>query len=144
MLSEDGKSALGCIILPGGIEHDHDAYYHAHSAVLDDAFQLISYMINIMEGESWEPIGISCVMMYSTGGFHQRDQETWAHVTLVNGSLQAKVFDFHLYNKNGLLMSLESFRYARLDNEERKASMYAVKWIQSSFHDSKLDHIDDD
>ena len=34
--------------------------------------------------------------------------------------------------------------HQHLDNEERKAPMYAVKWIQSSFHDSKLNHINDD
>ena len=37
-LSEDGKSALGRIGLPVDFEHDHDAYYHAHPAVLDGAF----------------------------------------------------------------------------------------------------------
>ena len=26
LLSEDGKSVLGCISLPEGFEHDHDAY----------------------------------------------------------------------------------------------------------------------
>ena len=36
-LSEDGKSALGQIGLPEGFEHDHDAYYHAHPAVLEAA-----------------------------------------------------------------------------------------------------------
>ena len=56
-------------------EHDHNAYYHAHPAVLDGIFELITLVDQSLEGESWEPSGISCVLMHRTWGFHQRDRD---------------------------------------------------------------------
>ena len=45
---------------------------------------------------------------------------------VVNDGLKVKSCDIHLYNKNGLLMPLESFCYARLEFEEREASTYSA------------------
>ena len=90
LLSEDGKSALGCVSLPEGVEHDHDSYYHAHPAVLDGAFQLINFMTKLLESVAWVPAGISRMVMYHDGELHNGEQGIWAHVTLVNDGLKVK------------------------------------------------------
>ena len=131
-LSEDGKSALGRIGLPEGFEHDHDAYYHAHPAVLDGAFQLIGFVAESMEGEAWVPAGISRVAMHRSGELHKQEQQIWAHVALVDDGPKMKTCDVSLFDEDGLIMSFESFRYARLGSSGPEASLFAAKWIQSS------------
>ena len=74
LLSEDGKSALGCVSLPEGVEHNHDAYYHAHPAVLDGAFQLISFMTKLLEGVAWVSAGTSYMVMYHDGELRNGEQ----------------------------------------------------------------------
>ena len=74
LLSEDGKSVLGCIGLLDVFEHDYDAYYHAHPAVVDGAFQLISFVANSLEGVAWVPAGISRMVMYHTLKLHNLAQ----------------------------------------------------------------------
>ena len=59
LLSEEGNGALGYICWSEDFEYDHDAYYQAHFAVLDGAFQLIGLMTKTVEdascmGVSWD------------------------------------------------------------------------------------------
>ena len=113
LLSEERKSALGCIGLPGGVEHDHDSYYHAHPAVLDGMFQLITLVDQSLEGESWEPAGISCVSLQRTGGFHQRDREILVHVMLVEDGLRVKSYDIQIFDQHGIIMLMNGVRYLK-------------------------------
>ena len=53
-----------------GLEHDHDAYYHAHPAVLDGMFQLITLVDQSLEGESWEPSGIIIEVGWNSTASH--------------------------------------------------------------------------
>ncbi|KAL7554746.1 hypothetical protein ACHAWF_018278 [Thalassiosira exigua] len=127
-LSKDMTSALGRVSLPEGFKHDHDSYYHVHPAVLDGAFQMIGFVSESMEGEAWVPPGISHVAMVRK----PTKQELWAHLVLVDNGPRMKRCDLNLFDDNGLVMSFESFRCARLGHTDVEASMYTSQWIQSS------------
>ena len=60
-LSNDGKSVLGQVCLPASWEHEHDAFYDAHPAVLDGAIQMFGFLLLSMATETWVPAGISYV-----------------------------------------------------------------------------------
>ena len=130
-LSSDGsKSALGQIGLPSGFDHEHDAYYHSHPAVLDGAIQMIGFVSEPLEGEAWVPAGISRVVMHRTGSLHVRG-EVWAHVSLVDDGTKMKSCSIDIFDAHGLLFSYEGFRYARLGVKGPDAAMFAAKWIES-------------
>ncbi|KAL9188495.1 LOW QUALITY PROTEIN: hypothetical protein ACHAXT_006873 [Thalassiosira profunda] len=117
MLSEDGKSALGSISLPSGFEHEHDAYYLSHPAVMDGAFQLMSFLNeSAEESDAWVPTGIDRVAMHRAGEFHKRNQ-TWAHVVMVDDGPEAKTCNIAVFDSSGPIVSVESCRFQRLGTQ---------------------------
>ena len=71
----------------------------AHPVVLEDAFQLISFVVESLAAVAWVPPRISRMVMYHAGTLHHSDQETWARISLVNDGLKMKSCDIYLYNK---------------------------------------------
>ena len=128
---KDKRSVLGQLGLPEGIEHEHNAYYRVHPAVVDGAFQLIGLMSELLEGESWVPAGISRVVMYRQGSLHLR-RVVWAHSALVEDGSKMKTCNIDMWDDHGPILSFEGLRYARLGLSGPNASMYTANWIPSS------------
>ena len=138
-LSDDGKSALGQVCLPESWEHEHDGFYHAHPAMLDGAIQMADFLMSTTEAEeSWVPAGISSVMMHKTGKLHGQ-RKIWARVWLENDSPKMKLCNIDLLDEDeGLIMSAEGFRYARLlgsammtSDNKNEPRMYTTRWIET-------------
>ena len=53
-------------------DHDYDAYYHVHPAVLVGAFQLIRFRVESLEGKVWVPARTPRTVMYHTGELHNQ------------------------------------------------------------------------
>ena len=112
LISDDGKSALGQIALPEGFDHIHNAYYHAHPALLDGAFQMLRFVTKLPNGEPWVPTAINRVVAYRATALHNHE-EIWVHAKLVEDSSNTKSCDILVFDKDRhLMMSFEQIIYA--------------------------------
>ena len=106
-LNEEGNSALGCIGLPEDFDHDHNAYYHAHPAILDGAVQMVGLLTDQLgEGEAWVPAGVSRVTMYAVKEFHN-DKLFWAHAKLEDDCPTMKLFDVEIIDHRGPIIVMD-------------------------------------
>ena len=136
-LSDDSKSALGQICLPESWEHEHDAFYHAHPAVLDGAFQMATVFF-MSATETWVPARINSFMMHRAGKLHGQ-RKIWARVELEHDGPKMKLCNIDLLDEDeGVIISAEGFRYAKLldsvtttSDIEKDPRMYTTSWIEA-------------